>query len=239
VDFNGSEKHLLVFKDLISGQMLPDTIRDISYGLEWANDNQTVFYSTLDSILRPDKLWRHRLGEKPENDALVFHEPDEMFYLGLSKTRSQAYLMVYLGSQITTEVHYLPADQPDGKFRMFSPRQTGVEYALDHHGEKFYILTNENAVNFRLLETSVAQPAKSNWKEKLPHRVNVLLSGIDLFRDHLVVYERENGLEKIRVENLNTGATHYVDFPEPVFTIDGDTTRISTPVYCGSVTPRW
>jgi len=243
VDFNGSEKHLLVFKDLISGQMLPDTIRDISYGLEWANDNQTVFYSTLDSILRPDKLWRHRLGEKPENDALVFHEPDEMFYLGLSKTRSQAYLMVYLGSQITTEVHYLPADQPDGKFRMFSPRQTGVEYALDHHGEKFYILTNENAVNFRLLETSVAQPAKSNWKEKLPHRVNVLLSGIDLFRDHLVVYERENGLEKIRVENLNTGATHYVDFPEPVYTIDGDNnpdfnTGVLRFSYTSLVTPR-
>jgi len=222
VDFNGSEKHMLVFKDLINGQMLPDTILDVSYGLEWANDNRTVFYTTLDTILRPDKLWRHQLGQTPKNDVMVFHEPDEKFYLGIAKTRSHGYLILTLGSQITTEVHYLSADQPDGRFRLFCPRKTGVEYYIDHHRDKFYILTNENAINFRLLETPIARPEKHNWQEKIPHRPNVMLTGIDLFCDHLVVYERENGLEQIRVENLNTGATHYIDFPEPVYTIDSD-----------------
>ena len=222
VDFNGSEKHMLVFKDLINGQMLPDTILNVSYGLEWASDNRTIFYTTLDTILRPDKLWRHQLGQTPKNDVMVFHEPDEKFYLGIAKTRSHGYLILTLGSQITTEVHYLSADQPDGHFRLFCPRQTGVEYYIDHHSDKFYILTNENAINFRLLETPIARPEKHNWQEKIPHRPNVMLTGIDLFCDHLVVYERENGLEKIRVENLNTGVMHYVDFPEPVYTIDGD-----------------
>ncbi|HPN74050.1 MAG TPA: S9 family peptidase [Candidatus Marinimicrobia bacterium] len=243
VDFNGSEKHMLVFKDLINGQMLPDTILDVSYGLEWANDNRTVFYTTLDTILRPDKLWRHQLGQTPENDVMVFHEPDEKFYLGIAKTRSHGYLILTLGSQITTEVHYLSADQPDGHFRLFCPRQTGVEYYIDHHSDKFYILTNENAINFRLLETPIARPEKHNWQEKISHRPNVMLTGIDLFCDHLVVYERENGLEQIRVENLNTGATHYIDFPEPVYTIDSDNnpdynTKILRFRYTSLVTPN-
>lgn len=243
VDFDGSEKYLLCFKDLNSGETLGDTIRDISYGLEWANDNRTVFYTTLDTVLRPDKLWRHQLGQKSENDALVFHEPDGMFYLGIAKTRSRAYLLLYLGSQITTEVHYLSADQPHEKFKLFHPRVSGVEYSIDHHGAKFYILTNENAVNFRLLETPVVQPAKKNWKEIIAHRPDVMLSGMDLFRDHLVVYERENGLEKIRVENLKSSATHYVDFPEPVYTLDGDNnpdfnTTVLRFRYTSLVTPR-
>jgi len=243
VDFNGSEKHLLIFKDLNTGRMLPDTIRDVSYGLEWANDNRTIFYTTLDTILRPDKLWRHQLGQKPGSDVMVYHEPDEMFYLSIAKTRSRAYLLLYLGSQITTEVHYLPADQPDGKFRLFSSRVNGIEYSIDHHGDKFYILTNENAINFRLLVTPIAKPGKDNWREKITHRQDVMLSGIDLFRDHLVVYERENGLEKIRVENLTSGATHYVDFPEPVYTLDGDDnpdfeTSILRFRYTSLVTPR-
>ena len=243
VDFNGSEKHMLVFKDLINGQMLPDTILNVSYGLEWASDNRTIFYTTLDTILRPDKLWRHQLSQSPENDVMVFHEPDEKFYLGIAKTRSHGYLILTLGSQITTEVHYLSADQPDGRFRLFCPRKTGVEYYIDHHSDKFYILTNENAINFRLLETPIARPEKHNWQEKIPHRPNVMLTGIDLFCDHLVVYERENGLEKIRVENLNTGVMHYVDFPEPVYTIDGDNnpdynTKILRFRYTSLVTPN-
>ncbi len=243
VDFNGSEKYMLCVKDLNIGKILPDTIQDVYYGLEWANDNQTLFYTTLDTIMRPDKLWRHRLGVKPENDVLIFHEPDEMFYLGVAKTRSKAYLLLTLNSMITSEVHYLSADQPAGKFKLFHPRVTGVEYTIDHHGNTFYILTNEKAVNFRLLETPVAKPERRNWKEKIGHRLNVLLSGIDLFRDHLVVYERENGLEKILVENLSSSATHFVDFPEPVYTIDSDNnpdynTRILRFKYTSLVTPR-
>jgi oligopeptidase B len=159
VDFNGSEKYMLCVKDLNSGKMLPDTIRDVYYGLEWAKDNQNIFYTTLDTIMRPDKLWRHRLGEISENDVMVFHEPDEKFYLGLAKTRSKAYLLVNLNSQITSEVHYLSADQPTGQFKLFQPRVTGVEYTIDHHGDTFYILTNEKAINFRLLETPVETPA--------------------------------------------------------------------------------
>jgi oligopeptidase B len=243
IDFNGSEKYMLCVKDLKSGKMLPDTIRDVYYGLEWAKDNQTIFYTTLDTIMRPDKLWRHRLGEQSENDVMVFHEPDEKFYLGLAKTRSKAYLLLNLNSQITSEVYYLSADQPAGQFTLFEPRVTGVEYTLDHHGDTFYILTNEKAINFRLLETPVARPEKRNWKEKIPHRLDVLLSGIDCFRDHLVVYERENGLEKILIENLSSGAIHFVDFPEPVYTVDSENnpdfnTRILRFKYTSLITPN-
>jgi oligopeptidase B len=243
VDFNGSEKYMLCVKDLNSGKMLPDTIRDVYYGLEWAKDNQKIFYTTLDTIMRPDKLWRHRLGEISENDVMVFHEPDEKFYLGLAKTRSKAYLLVNLNSQITSEVHYLSADQPTGQFKLFQPRVTGVEYTIDHHGDTFYILTNEKAINFRLLETPVETPERRNWKEKIPHRLDVLLSGIDCFRDHLVVYDRENGLEKILVENLSSGAIHFVDFPEPVYSIDSENnpdynTRILRFKYTSLVTPK-
>jgi len=243
VDFSGSEEHTLFFKNLVANTLLADTIAKTSYGVEWSNDNQTVFYTTLDSIKRPDKLWRHCLGTPVAEDKMVFHEPDERYYLNLEKTRSRRYLLLTLGSQITSEVHFLDADNPTGQFSLIQPRQIGVEYYADHHGKQFFIYTNENARNFKLMTTSVETPAKKYWQEKLAHRPEVMIDGIDLFNRHLVVYERARGLRQIRVENLETGAVHQVEFPEPVYTCSptGNEEYVTTTLrfnYTSLVTPR-
>lgn len=220
IDTNGSEEYTLFFKDLQRNQLLPDTIKNTSYDFEWANDNQTVFYTTLDHIKRPDKLWRHRLGTGTQSDVLIFHEPDEKYNVGIQKTRNNQYLFLTLQSNITSEVHYLNANQPEGTFKIIAPRREGVEYAVDQHGDRFYIITNENAINFRLMQTPVQHPRRANWQELIAHRPDVLLDGIDLFRDHLVVYEREKGLKKVRIMNFADGSTHYIAFPDPVYTFD-------------------
>ncbi len=220
IDTNGSEEYTLFFKDLERNQLLPDTIKNTSYDFEWANDNQSVFYTTLDHIKRPDKLWRHRLGTRTKSDVLVFHEPDEKYNVSIQKTRNNQYLFLTLQSNITSEVHYLNANQPEETFKIIAPRREGVEYSIDQHGDKFYIVTNENAINFRLMQTPVQHPQRANWQELIAHRSDVLLDGIDIFRNHLVVYEREKGLKKVRIMNFADGSTHYIAFPDPVYTFD-------------------
>ncbi len=217
-DTSGSETYTLVFKNLRSGALLPDQIPNTYYSLEWSNDNQNVFYVTLDAAKRPYRLWRHRLGTDPRDDALVYEEKDEMFFLRVGKTKSRKYLLLDLDSKTTSEVRYLEADKPSDDFRVIHPRQRLMEYGVTHQGDKFYIMTNENARNFKVMEAGTADPVKTNWKEFLPHREAVKVDGVDAFRGHLIIYERENGLRKIRVQNMKSGEVHYVDFPEPVYT---------------------
>ncbi|MBI3698058.1 MAG: S9 family peptidase [Acidobacteria bacterium] len=217
-DANGSEKYTLYAKDLASGKLLADQVPNTYYGLEWGNDNATLFYTTLDETQRPYKLYRHKLGSDPKQDALLFHEKDDMFFLRIGKTRSHRYLMLSLESKTTSEVHYLDASRPSGDFKVIHPRQKDMEYSVEHHGDKFFIVTNENAKNFKLMEVTTENPKKTNWKEVIPHRASVKLDDVDAFRDHLVISEREDGLKKIRVRNMKTGETHTVEFPEPVYT---------------------
>ncbi len=243
VDTTGAEVYTLYVKDLRTGKTLKDTIPNMSGSLEWANDNKTIFYSTLDSTRRPDKLFRHTLGSDYENDALMFHEKDEAFFLNIDKTRSKAYLLITLESNTTTEVWYLNADTPNRKFKRIHPRQHEMEYYVSHHGDKFIIMTNDKAKNFKLMEAPVTRPAKKNWKEIIPHRDSVLLEGYDVFKNYLVVYERERGLKKMRIYDYTTGETHYVQFPEPVYSFwaggnreyDTDLLRFT---YMSLVTPR-
>jgi oligopeptidase B len=218
VDTAGSETYTLRVKDLSTGELLKDEIENTYYSVEWANDNKTIFYSTLDDAKRPYKLYRHTLGTDPDEDVLIYHEEDEAFYLSIHKTKSKVYLLLCLGSNTTDEVHYLKADNPTGDFKVIHPRQHEMEYKIDHHGERFFVLTNEGAKNFRLMEVPTADPARDNWKEIIPHRDSVKIDGVETFRDHLVLYERENGLRKIRISNMQSNETHYVDFPEPVYT---------------------
>ncbi len=218
-DTTGAETYTLVVKDLTTGQLLKDQVPNTYYGVEWGNDNGTIFYITLDAAKRPYQLHRHSLGADPKQDDLVFHEKDEMFFLTITKTRSKKYLLVDLESKTTSEVHYLDADRPTGKFQVIHARQHDMEYDVEHHGDKFFIVTNENARNFKLMEAPVSSPSKQNWKEVIPHRTAVKLDGAGAFRDHLVLYERENGLRQIRVRNLKSGEIHAVSFPEPVYTV--------------------
>jgi oligopeptidase B len=218
VDTTGSETFTLYVKDLNASELLKDEVKNIYCYVEWGNDNKTIFYTTLDDAKRPYKLYRHILGTAQEKDEMVYHESDEAFYLSISKTRNKEYLIMTLGSIITTEVRYLKADLPKDNFKVIHPRQHEMEYYVAHHGDKFYIMTNDEAKNFKLMEVSVTDPSKKNWREVIPHSDSVKIDGMDVFGNHLVVYEREKGLKKIRITNLMDSQVHYVDFPEPVYT---------------------
>jgi oligopeptidase B len=218
-DTSGAEEFTLFVKDLATGQLLPEAIPGTSYGVEWAADSRTLFYTLLDATRRPERLMRHRVGTNPTEDALVYHEPDGAFFLGIGKSKSQAYLVLELGSHTTTELRFLSADDPQGEFRLVRPREPGIEYDVAHHGERFFIVTNDGAENFRLMEAPVAAPERANWREALPYDPAVKLDGAEAFRNHLVLYERIEGLQRIRVLDLRSGALHVVAFPEPVYTI--------------------
>lgn len=218
-DTTGGESYILYVKDLNTGQLLADQIPNTYYSVEWANDNQTLFYTTLDAAKRPYKLYRHQLGNDPVADVLIHHETDESFFLDVSKTRSKAYLLMELENINTSEVHYLEADHPTGDFKVISPRQSELEYSVDHHSDQFLIVTNADAANFKLMCASVNNPSRENWEEVIPHREAVRLFDVSAFQNHLMIFEREDGLQKIRVRNLTTGEEHAVDFPDPVYTV--------------------
>jgi oligopeptidase B len=239
-DTEGDEAHTIFVKDLSTGDLLPDRITNTYYSLEWANDNQTFFYTVLDAARRPYRVLRHQLGAV--SDDLVYEEQDARFSLGVGKTRSRRFLILHIASALTSEVRYMEAGQPRGEFRLMLPRQHDVEYDASHHGDFFYIRTNEGAKNFRLMRTPVENPSRANWEEVIPARSNVKIEGVDSFEDHLIVYERERGLEKICVRDGNGAFSHYIEFPEPVYTVGATgnaeyRTRTLRFVYTSLVTP--
>ena len=218
VDTSGSETFTIQIKNLRTNELYPEIISGASYGLEWANDNKTIFYTIQDEAQRPYKLFRHPLGIDPSRDELIYHETDDAFYLDLSKTRSQAYLLINLGSMTTTEIHYLDANRPFDKFNLIHPREHKMEYYVSHRSDRFYIRTNDGAENFKLITVQVSDPLKKNWKELIPYSQKVTIDEVDLFSDYMVVYEREKGLKKIRIRNFRDNTEYYVDFPEQVYT---------------------
>ncbi len=216
-DLEGDESYTIQVKNLETGDLLPDRIANTYYTLEWANDNRTFFYTVLDETKRPYRAFRHELGAA--SDTLVYQEDDGRFALGLGKTRSRRFVFIELSSPLTSELRYLEAADPLGEFRVMLPRRQDVEYDASHHGEYFYIRTNDGAKNFRLMRTSVANPSIENWHEVIPARADVTIEGVDSFEDHLAVYERERGLEKICIRDGSGAFSHYIDFPEPVYTV--------------------
>ena len=220
-DTDGSETYTLRVKNLQTGKLLADEIPNTYYSVEWASDNRTLFYNILDEAKRPYKLFRHVLGADPAQDNLVLHETDDAFFLGLSKTRSKKYLLARLKSNTTTEIHYLDAGRPAEAFTVMVPRTQDMEYYAAHHGEQFLIRTNHEAKNFRVMTAPVSDPALENWREMIPHREDVLLEGLSVFENHLVVRERENGLERIRISNAENSDVHHVKFDEPVYSLGG------------------
>ena len=241
LDFDGAESSALFVKDLKSGQVSEEKVVDV-IDAEWANDNKTIFYVQEDPAKRPCKLFRHIRGTDSKSDDLLFHETDETFYLHLAKSGSGSYLIVWSESKRTSDARFLDADQPAGDFKLFWPRQFNNHYSIEHRGDTFFVLTNDNAINFRLMETPVARTAKENWKEIIPAREDVTIEGIKAFKNFLVVHERDKGLEKIRVINLKDGAHHYIDFDEADYSaqpsgsqdFDSDVLRFS---YTSLVTP--
>lgn len=221
-DTTGGEIYEMSFLDLSTGETLADQIPGTYYGTAWGNDNKTFFYVKPDEAMRPYQLWRHQLGTPIGDDVLVYEEPDERFFLGIGMTKDERYLVLHLGSKMTDECRLLSADDPTGDFQIMQPREQGVEYAIEHHGSRFFVITNaDGAENFKLMETPDNALGRSNWTEVIAHRPNVHLSGIDVFADYIVIFEREGGLRQIRVRNLINDDDYVIDQPEEVSTSSG------------------
>jgi len=206
------------FKNLETGEILPDEITNAASGGAWANDNQTYFYTTKNKVsLLTEKIWRHELGNAAPNDVMVYHETDPSFYVGVNKSKSDKYIIIEESSTIVSDYHILNADNPKGAFKPFTPRGTEHEYYIEHYKDKFYILTNHEATNFRLMEVAEDATTIKKWKEIIPHRENVLLSGMEIFNNHLVLSERSDALTHLRIIDQKTKGEHYLNFEEEVY----------------------
>ncbi|MBX7050986.1 MAG: S9 family peptidase [Flavobacteriales bacterium] len=206
------------FKNLSSGQILSDKLEGLAGSPVWAADNKTVFYVKKDpTTLREFQIWRHTLGTVQDKDVLVFQEDNEEFHCFVSRTKSKKYLVIGSHQTLSNEYRVLDASNPNGEFRVIQPRERDLEYSIDHYGDKFYITTNYQAKNFRLMECDENSTTKENWKEVIPHREDVLLEGIEIFKDFLVVDERKNGLTQLRIIKWSDRSEHYMEFQDPAY----------------------
>jgi oligopeptidase B len=214
----GRRIYTIHFKNLETGEVLPDIIPAITGNVAWANDNQTVFYSKQDpETLRSYQIYRHRLGTDPATDDLVFEETDETFFTYVFRTKSKHYMMIASVQTQSSEYRYLDANAPAGEFEVFLPRERDHEYNVDHFGDHFYVRTNWLAKNFRLMRSPVTHTEKGLWEEVIPHREDVLLEGFEVFKDHLVLGERTKGLVQLRVRRWDGWGEHHLDFRESTY----------------------
>lgn len=223
VDTVGRRKYTLRFKDLGTGKTLPDEIPDVTGNVAWAADGRTVFYTQMHpETLRSYRVYRHLLGTDPAADALVYEEGDEEFSTYVYNTSSREYVVIASSQTESDEYRYLRADDPTGELRVFLPRESGHEHSIDHAGDRFYIRTNDGAKNYRLLSTPEDDTSRERWAELIPHRPQVYLVSFKVFRDHLAVAEREDGLERLRVIPRSEepgGAEHYIQLDEEAYAV--------------------
>ncbi len=242
-DVTGDEIYTIRFKDLISGELLEDELTGTCQVSEWAEDNRTFFYGVLDELKRPYKIMRHELGTAQSSDVEVYTDLDEAFFVNIYKTKDCKYLVIESESKNTTEARYVSTQDVYAEFRVFESRRVNHEYSVDHHDNGFYILTNDQAENFRLMSCSDEATDIGHWKEVLEHRPNIKLEDMDIFKNFLVVYERAQGLIQIRVTDLLSEQVHYVEFDEPIYTLDeGSNPEYNTHVlrfhYCSLISPH-
>ena len=231
IDTQGRRIYSVGFKNLTTGEILPDVIPTVTGNMEWGNDNQTVFYARQDpETLRSFQIYRHVLGQPSDQDELVFEESDETFSAYVTKTKSKRFLMIGLHQTVSSEYWYLDAETPGGTFRVFHPREREHEYDVDHLGDHFYIRTNDQAKNFRLMKVAARAPQKHLWQEVIPNRNDVFFEGFELFREYLVVEERQEGLIHLRLLPHAGGQEHELDFGEPAYYAAlGDNYEVDTP----------
>jgi oligopeptidase B len=230
-DYTGAELFELRFRDLSTGAELDDVLQDVYYGAAWASDNKTFFYAKADAAMRPFQVWRHRLGTPNTQDGLVLQEDDERFELSVEPTKSERYIIFSSTSQVTAECSFVDADAPGAEPRMIEPRRQGIEYSADHQEDRFLILTNDGARNFRLMAAPVSNPGRGSWVELVPERESVRLNFVDVHKNHIVLGERSEGLQKLEVLESGTGALHLVEQPEAAYTAFPG----SSPVYDSDV----
>ena len=219
VDLVSRRIYTIHFKNLVTGDVLKQTIPNSTGSVAWANDNKTVFYTSKNEVtLLPEKIWRHKVGTDSAKDELVYEEKDQSFYNGVYRSKSGEFIIIWNSSTLVNDYHILSANDPDGEFNNFSPRGTEHEYSIDHYQDKFYIITNWEAKNNRLMETSENATDMGNWKEVIAHRNDVHLLGMEIFKDHLVLNERKDGLRGLRVINQKNGQDEYINFGEQTYT---------------------
>lgn len=220
VDLVSRRQYTIQIKNLETGEILPVKIENTTGGSTWASDNKTLFYTRKDAqTLRSYKIFKHKVGTNPENDQLIFHEKDDTFDTFVYKEKSKKYLVIGSTSTLTSEYQILEANNPDGQFRIFQPRVRGVEYSISHYGDSFYVVTNKDkATNFKLMKTPETTTGSDNWKDLIPHRKDVLIEGIEIFKDYLVVEERSNGLNKIQIKPWNGSGDYYLPFDIETYT---------------------
>ncbi len=217
-------RYTLYIKDLRTGKLMGNAIPNTEGYVVWANDNKTLFYTKKDSVtLRSRWIIKHKLGTDASLDKIVSEEKDETFYTGITKTKSDKYLVISAGSTLTNHYQILDANTPDAPFREFSPRERGLEYSIDHYRDRFYITTNLNAQNFRLMETPVSKTDQKNWKEKIAHRKDTLLEGIEIFKNYIVLSERANANNLMQIVDQQSGKKHYLDFGEEAYLVYAST----------------
>ncbi|MYH27828.1 MAG: S9 family peptidase [Acidobacteria bacterium] len=225
VDTVGRRQYAIRVRDLATGEERPDVIADVTSNIAWAADGEAFFYARHDpTTLRPYRILRHRLGDDPSDDRLVHEEIDDTFSCGVWLSRSKRYVLIGSFQTLTTEFRYLDAADPDASPRVLLPRERGHEYDIDHYRGRFYIRSNDGARNFRLLEADDGAPARDAWRELIPHRDDVLITGFELFRDHLVVAERHAGLTRLRVRRWD-GPEHHIAFDEAAHAVSIGTNR--------------
>ncbi|ACF12619.1 Oligopeptidase B [Chloroherpeton thalassium ATCC 35110] len=216
-DKNGSETYILYIKDLQTGRLFHEQIENVSTAV-WANDNKTLFYTIVDKTKRPYKVLRHVLGQPVSHDVEVYHEKEQGFEINLSRSKSGAFIFLHTSIKTQTEVRFLRADCPEARFQLVQSREKNHEYSVEHHDDRFFILTNKNAINFRLMTAPVSNPESANWTECIAANDHVKIDHIAAFREHLVVFERRDGLQQLCIIHLDSKTQHAVQFPEPVYT---------------------
>jgi oligopeptidase B len=220
VDTVSRRKYTIWFKNLETGEILEDAIPLTSGGIVWANDNKTVYYVLKDDVtLRSERIMKHTLGTPFEDDEEVFYEDDETFSVFIYKTKSEKYLLIGSESTLTSEYRFLDASNPNGEFKIIQPRTRELEYSVDHFGNDFYIRTNLDALNFKLVKTPVTATTKENWQEVISHRNDVYFSGFEILKDYLVVSERKEGITQLRVVPWSGNGEYYIDFDEDIYTV--------------------
>lgn len=218
VDNTGRRNYTIYIKNLETHEIAADRVESTTGSSSWANDNKTLFYTKKDEVtLRAYQIYKHKLGET--GDQLVFEEGDDTFGAAVYKSKSRQYIIIACYSTLTNEYHIVDADHPDRDFKVFQPRIRGLEYSISHYEDHFYILTNKDeATNFKLMKTKINNYSIDNWETVIAHRDEVLLEGIDIFKDYLVVSERTNGLNEIRIKRWDGSEDYYLPFDNETYT---------------------
>ncbi|MEX0882308.1 MAG: oligopeptidase B, partial [Cyclobacteriaceae bacterium] len=220
-DNQGRRIYNIKFKNLITEKPLSDQLTAVTGNFVWANDNQTLYYTQQDpNTLRPFKVYQHVIGTNQEEDRLVYEEKDETFIVQVKKSKSKSFLFIESQSTVSTEYRMLQADQPKEEWMLIQPRMKDLEYEVEHYEDKFIIRTNhKKATNFKLVQTPIAKPSLDNWEDLIPHRDNVLIEEFEIFKHHMVICDRFNGLNRLEIRSWDGEKNHVIRMDDPAYNV--------------------